>query len=222
MERSDLPEGQPPKSSDLDVGDEVAFHLSIVPSKSQRVIGKVEAIRSDGLVTAAFPQEGWSPMRVTAPAAEFVRVRTSPDVAAIEARVRTQVAEEIAREIEQVVGGFPLNGLRRPKLERGLHASDAVWAARIARKHAGKASDSSPAALPDVVGTPDPAEFLAAMEHSRRQIRNLARAGLWPNSDDGRLLARWAFGGVLPGADHVSTAEGGGVADLTNAETPAP
>jgi hypothetical protein len=49
------------------------------------------------------------------------------------ARTRALVAEEIATDVEVTIGGYPGNDAQRPKVEVGLHANDAQWAAQIAR-----------------------------------------------------------------------------------------
>lgn len=125
-------------ASGLDVGDEVSIILRDLPSQLTGIVGKVEAVRSDGLVTAAFPQDDFAPMRITAMPGEFVRIRTSPDVAAVEARVRAEVAEEIALALDRATNGVYIGTEK---------------AVGIAREHAGKGLPSAPTALPDVVGT---------------------------------------------------------------------
>jgi hypothetical protein len=83
-----------PDSIPLQPGDEVSYQLHTLPSNSQRIIGKVEAVREDGLVTAAFPQADWTPMLITDKREGFVRIRTTPDVAAAFAAGRAQAAAD--------------------------------------------------------------------------------------------------------------------------------
>lgn len=52
----------------------------------------------------------------------------------IRADERRKVAEEIAVEIERVIGSYPDNVETRPRYERGGFLNDAQWAALIARQ----------------------------------------------------------------------------------------
>lgn len=65
----------------------------------------------------------------------------SPILAAQErADERRKVAEQIAAEIEKVIGGYPDNEVIRPRYERGGFLNDSQWSAQIARQ-IGQADD---------------------------------------------------------------------------------
>lgn len=67
-----------------------------------------------------------------------------------EARVRTQVAEDVSRALR-------VEGVDVTDWQRGYRAcaERAMAVLGLGREHAGKGFPSTPAAQPDVVGTPD-------------------------------------------------------------------
>lgn len=86
------------KDLPLQPGDRVAFTSpSLFPGReSERLTGEVVRVADDGYVTVSVPQTGYEPMEVTAPADEFVRVRTKSDVIGAAFRAgRAQAAADI-------------------------------------------------------------------------------------------------------------------------------
>ncbi len=74
--------------------------------------------KAEGL---SFTEEGWA-------------LWYTDEAELIREQARREVAEEIAAEIERVIGGYPDNAEIRPKMKRGGFLNDADWAAQIARR----------------------------------------------------------------------------------------